>query len=213
MRGNNLGHGAHTHSRATNGAEKFTFRSTLIHGSRNEAIQTIFSDKVLKAKIVGSLEDQILIGWVVCVRRRRKARSELVIVGTHQRILTGQHGQSKVVHNAHHITDVVRGVETTRGICNDDEFDSQTSHHPNWESHCLHVMSFVGVESTAKTQSGDASRKVSDHQLAGMSGHRTVGRKAGYVAVLDRKWIRQGLGQTRQTAAADDANNWCITPS
>mmetsp|Transcript_15025 Transcript_15025/g.35911 ORF Transcript_15025/g.35911 Transcript_15025/m.35911 type:complete len:214 (-) Transcript_15025:159-800(-) len=213
MRGNNLGHRTHTHGRATNGTEKLAFRSTLVHRSRHEAIQTILSNKVPKAKIFGGLEDKILVGWVVSVGGWREARSKLVIVRTHQRILTSQHGQGKVIHNAHHITDVVRGVKTPGGICNDDESDSQTPHHPNWECHRLHIMSFVGVESTAKAQRGDTSCKVPDHQLTGMPGHRTVGRKAGYVAVLDRERIRQRLGQTRQTAAADDSNYGSITPS
>mmetsp|Transcript_12521 Transcript_12521/g.34511 ORF Transcript_12521/g.34511 Transcript_12521/m.34511 type:complete len:292 (-) Transcript_12521:202-1077(-) len=205
MRSDDLWDGAHADAIPASGAQEVAFRFALVHGPGHEAVGAVRDDKV-RLHALGRLQHGLTQLRVVRVAGGWKSRSQLVIVGSHQRILAGQVRQSQMVRDADDVSDVEGGVETAGGVGDDDRLDIETSHDVHGQHHRLHVMSLVGVEPSAEAHGRHSTEQTKD-DLALVPRHGAMCWEARNLGVLDGESLAvQGRRQTGESGTADDAD-------
>jgi hypothetical protein len=138
----------------------------------------------VNAHFTGCFLSSFLKVFIVRIAGSWKSGPELIIIRSHERILSSKLWDGKVVADAHNVTDIKVWVQSTGSICHDDYLDTKTSHNVDRENNSLHIMTLIGVEPSAIAHGGDTTQ-VSEHDFSLVPGNGAMSRKARNVGVLD----------------------------
>jgi len=158
----------------------------------------------LSLLLVVNLSEELVEVGIVDGGDRGETRTELVIVGTDEAVVTGHTNKGDVILNDHDITDLEALIKTTSSVGHDDSLDTEGSHNLDTEHGVLGGPTLVEVETTAEADD-ILGTKLTDDELILVT-HNSGVREVGKFGVIDDNGVDNLSGKVGQARTADNTD-------
>ncbi len=170
-----FGDGGHTHGVAAYDAEVLILGGSLERRACGADIYAVHDAYVFLQGYLVCLLDKLV---AVSLCHGRETRSEFLEVPASQRVLREE---VDLVSDNHDVAHTELLVHAAGGVADKEGIDAERLHYAHGESHLLHVVTLIVVESALHGHDVLAA-KVTEDEFAGMSCHRRYG-EVGYLFV------------------------------